>query len=146
MPASNITSEFRNGDLVFLDQTNGAFPLPLPTSANMATQTKSANYTLTAADSGKITYVDTDAFDLTLPATVVGYTYTIINAGLDGAVLVTISPNVNDKIVGGGLTGSNDGDLTNTKSSAKRGDYVRLVADGVNGWFVQELRGTWAVA
>ncbi len=146
MPIANIKSTFMNGDLVFEDETNSSFPLPLGTSSNMSKQTKSATYTLTAADSGRVTYVDTDAFTLTLPATVVGYTYTIVNAGLDGAVLVTLSPNVNDKIVGGGLTGSNDGDLTNTKITAKRGDYVTLIADGVNGWFIQALRGTWAVA
>ena len=146
MPVSNIKSGFSNGDLLFFDKSNSSFPLPIATSTNMSNQTKSANYTMVAADSGRVTYIDTDAFTITLPATVVGYTYTLVNAGLDGAILVTISPNVNDKIVGAGLTGSNDGDLTNTKLTAKRGDYVTLIADGVNGWFIQELRGTWAVA
>lgn len=146
MPASNITSEFRNGDLLFLDQTNSAFPLPLPTSANMAKQTKSANYQLVAADSGKITYVDTDAFTLTLPATAVGLTYTIVNAGLDGAVLITIAMASGDKTVGGGLTGNDNGSMTNTKATAMGGDYVKLIADGADGWFVQELRGIWAIA
>ena len=111
---------------------------------NVKTQTKSANYTMTAADSGYITYVDTDAVVITLPATVVGMCFTIVNAGKDGTVGVTISPNASDKIQGIGLTAADNKDLINTKATAKKGDLVTLVGDGVDGWFVAQCHGTWA--
>lgn len=109
-----------------------------------ASQTKSANYTMTAADSGYVTYIDTDAFTVTLPATVVGMAFTFVNAGADGAVAVTIRPGAVDKIQGVGLTAADNKALINTKATAKKGDMVRLVGDGVDGWFVQALHGTWA--
>lgn len=108
------------------------------------TQTKSDNYTMTEGDSGVITYVDTDAKTITLPATVVGMVFTVVNAGEDGAVAVTISPNAADKIMGCGLTSADNKDLVNTKATAKKGDRVKLVGDGVNGWFIAEMVGTWA--
>lgn len=109
-------------------------------------QTKSSNYTMTAADSGYITYIDTDAVVITLPATVVGYTYTFVNAGGDGAVGFSISPNASDQIAGCGITAADNKDLVNTKATARKGDYVRLIADGTTavGWIIQEMRGTWA--
>lgn len=106
-------------------------------------QTKSANYTMTEADVGKITYVDTDGVVITLPATVVGMEFTIVNAGADGTVGVSISPNAADKIMGIGLTSADDKDLINTKATARKGDMVKLIGDGVNGWYVTACNGTW---
>lgn len=116
----------------------------LPFPSNAGSQVKSANYTLAIVDSGLVTYVDTDAFTLTLPATVAGLTFTIVNAGLDGGVLITLSPNAADAIQGGGLTAVDNKDLLNTKATAKRGDYVTLVGDGTVGWLIAEKRGIWA--
>lgn len=144
MPVSNVRSEFRSGDLVFEDETNSNFPLPVCTSANMAKQTKSGNYTLTAADSGYFTYVSADA-TITLPVTVSGYTYTIICAGLDADVEIIVELDGSDQIIGAGTTGGAGNPLTNTKTTARFGDYVKLVGDGTTGWFIQELRGTWAL-
>jgi hypothetical protein len=107
-------------------------------------QTKSADYTMTAADSGIVTYVDTDAKVITLPSTAVGLTFTIVNAGADGAVGVSISPAAADKIQGAGLSAADNKDLINTKATAKKGDAVTLVGDGADGWFIQSMHGTWA--
>jgi hypothetical protein len=112
--------------------------------ASQAEQTKSANATLSAADSGMVTYVDTDGVVLTLPSTAAGITYTIVNAGADGAVGISISPAAADKIQGVGLTAADDKDLINTKATAKKGDAVTLVGDGADGWFIQSMHGTWA--
>lgn len=112
--------------------------------ASVSRETLSADTTLAEADVGKIIDVDTDAKVLTLPATVVGMRFRIRNAGADGAVLVTVSPNAADKIMGVGITSADNKDLLNTKATAKKGDYIDLLGDGVNGWYVQELRGTWA--
>ncbi len=107
-------------------------------------QTKSANYTMDLDDSGHRTYIDTDAFVITLPATVVGLSYTFVNAGADGAVLIKISPNSSDYIAGANLTKVDNKALLNTKTTAKKGDMVTIVGDGVNGWYITELSGTWA--
>lgn len=102
------------------------------------------NKTVALADCGIVQSVSVDAKVVTLPATAVGLAYTIVNGGADGAVLVTISPAAADKISGMGLTPADDKDLLNTKATAKRGDFVTLVADGVDGWVVTAKRGTWA--
>jgi len=115
-------------------------------SGHEKTQIKSANYTMTATDSGLTTYINTDAVVITLPATVVGYVYTFVNVGAAGAVGFNISPAAVDKIIGGGLSGSDDEDIINTKATAKTGDRIKIIGDGVNGWFVQEMYGTWAEA
>ena len=113
--------------------------------ANVNKQTKSANYTMVEADSGYITYIDTDAVVITLPATVVGYCYTFVNKGVaNGAVGFSISPAAVDYITGIGLTKVDDKDLINTKATAKIGDKVTIVGDGVNGWYIVEANGTWA--
>lgn len=108
------------------------------------TATVSADTTLDAADCGIVQIVDTDAKIVTLPATAAGLSYTIVNGGADGAVLVSISPNAVDKITGAGLTPADDKDLLNTKATAKKGDYVTLIADGADGWVISRMAGTWA--
>jgi len=112
-----------------------------PTTEKKATATTA---TLAIADCGTIQDVATDSQVLTLPATAAGLHFTIRNAGEDGAVLVTISPNSADKISGAGLTPQDNKDLLNTKATAKKGDYVKLLGDGVDGWVVTEMVGTWA--
>ncbi len=108
-------------------------------------ETKSANYTIDAQDTGKIIYIDTDAFTVTLPATVVGLgPVTFVNAGAFGGVAINLSPNANDKIMGPDIAGTDNKDLINTKATARRGDYVTLEADGADGWYVSDIKGTWA--
>ncbi len=107
-------------------------------------ETKSANYTLDAQDVGKVILVDTDAFTLTLPATVVGYEYIIMNGGKSGAVLITVSPNASDAIMGPDIAGVANKDYLNTKATAEPGDYLLITGDGADGWFANKVRGTWA--
>lgn len=105
-----------------------------------------ANKTLDAEDCGKLLLVQADAKTITLPATVVGYHYWIMNDMDDGDCLVTIDPNGSDNIEGIDYTGADGGAMTNTKATAIRGDYVKLIGDGADGWFVTECRGTWVIA
>lgn len=155
MPATNVKSGWSGGNLYFYDKSGNAIAyfdgtnkktvfLSENVHAYLVTQTKSANYTMTAADSGYATYIDTDAFTITLPATVAGLTYTFVNAGADGAVAITLSPNASDKIQGVGLSAADDKDVVNTKATARKGDMIRIVGDGTDGWLIQEMRGTWA--
>ena len=107
-------------------------------------EVKSANYTLDAEDSGKLICVDTDAVTLTLPAIADGFGgATIVNIGAYGTIGVTISPNVNDMILGPDITGANDKDLINTKATAQRFDRVKLDVGDADGYVVHGLVGVW---
>lgn len=100
--------------------------------------------TLDEGDNG-VTQVVTATAVLTLPSTVAGYTYRIVNGGnAVGAVQVSVSPAAVDKIMGNGFTSADNKDAINTLATAEPGDELCLVGDGVNGWVVQKVKGTWA--
>lgn len=117
-------------------------PNLIPVGADQ--ETVSADKTLDVnTDSGTWQLVDTDAKTITLPATATGVCYNIMNIGADAAVLVTISPNSADKIIGMGSAATDNKDILNTKATARTGDYVRLVGHA-DGWAIQEIVGIWA--
>lgn len=108
-------------------------------------ETKSADYTIDIQDTGKVIFVDTDAKTITLPAIAVGGAYTVVNIGAFGAVAVTISPAAADLINVPDIAGNDNKDHINTKATARRGDYVRLMSAGVAaGWVVTHQKGIWA--
>lgn len=100
--------------------------------------------TLDIQDNGKLFVVTVDAKTITLPAVATPVNCVIVNGGAYGAVAVNISPNANDRIQGPDLPGSENKGLINTKATARRGDFVKLVTGDANGPIVAELRGTWA--
>ena len=111
----------------------------------------SDNLTLTAADSGKIFLVDTDAKIITLPSTAAGLIYHFINIGADGAVLLSVSPAAADGIQGTTsastnvvLSGTDNKDLLNTKATAQLGDTATIIGDGTAGWYLLNSTGIWA--
>lgn len=112
--------------------------------ATELTQTKTANYTMTAADSGYVTTSQLDGIVYTLPSTAAGLTFTFMNTADDGAASLAVSPAAVDLIAGAGITAADNKDVINVKATAKRGDLIRLVGDGTNGWVIQRLVGTWA--
>lgn len=93
--------------------------------------------TLDEGDSGVVQNVTATA-TVTLPATVVGTSYTI-RVGAEG-ISVTVAPNAADKIMGNGFTSADNKALIFTSQPA--GSFVSLVGDGVNGWFVSRISGT----
>lgn len=99
--------------------------------------TKTADATLTIDETGFIFANKATAVTLTLPATVVGYSYTIVN--INGGGVVNVSPNASDYIAGAGLTKVDNKDLI---IPAVKGAYVKIIADGVNGWYIAEGAGT----
>lgn len=109
-------------------------------------ETLSANKTLDIEDNGKVFFVDTDAFTITLPATAVPLHCKIVNIGAFGACIVKIAPVSADKIQGPDLPGTDNTPLNNTKATARRGDFVVLVGGDANGPMVSQLRGIWATA
>lgn len=108
--------------------------------------TKTANYTLTAEDSGKLFLVNgSDTVVFTLPATAIGLEYTIQVMQLPGSGAGTsFSPNANDKIIGNGFTAADDKDAINTAATDRLGDLMTVVGDGVDGWYITNVIGTWA--
>lgn len=125
----------------------GAVTLPTPVTRTGEQTATVTSKTLAATDCGVVQVVATDAQTLTLPATVVGMTYVVRNGGTaDGAVGITVAPNASDKIMGNGFTATDNKAAINTKATAKVGDELVLVGDGVDGWFVQRVVGTWARA
>lgn len=113
--------------------------------------------TLALADCGVVQNVVADNQVITLPATTAGATFTIRNGGAqktgaapgtgdDASVLVNIAPNAADKIQGLAFTAADNKSALNTKATAKVGDYLKLVGDGVDGYNVIEARGVWARA
>ena len=107
-------------------------------------ETKTSNYTVTTADSGKTFVSSTDGVVFTLPAIAVGYSFKFVNNAPDGANALTISPNAADGITYAGSS-TDDKDLINTKATSKQGDYVVISSlDGTVSWQVTEVRGTFA--
>jgi len=109
---------------------------------------KSDDYTTDILDNGKIIFVDTDAKTITLLTYAAGTAtrLKIVNIGAYGTVLVSIDPAAGDKIAGPDDTGADGGLLTNTKATAQRGDFVVLSSGGDDGYMVEEMKGTWAIA
>lgn len=116
----------------------------MPTNLRLYSETVSAaTKTLDAADCGHVQVATVDT-TITLPATVVGYAYTIMNGGTgstDGTITIAISPNAADLIQGAGFTAVDNKDITNT--NGQYGDYVKLVGNGTTGWTITEMVGTW---
>ena len=113
------------------------------------------NKTLAEGDCGLVQNLVADSVVITLPATVVGYHFICRNGGApvtsgptgtgsNGTVLVAVSPNAADKIMGNGFTSADNKDALNTKATSKVGDEIQLVGDGVNGYMVTRIIGTWA--
>ena len=113
------------------------------------------NKTLALADCGIVQNVITDAITITLPATAASLSFTIRNGGVpvtggaagtgaNGTAAVNVSPASADKISGYALTPADNKDLINTKATSKVGDEVSLLADGVDGYTVTRIVGTWA--
>lgn len=119
-----------------------------PTYPGLTTITKSE--TLSEAHNREILLVTADS-TLTLPATAEGFRFIIVNAGSDGTVAITVSPNASDKIMGSftdgrvkvTMTGTDDKDLVNTKATAKKGDTLILVSDGSAGYYIEQATGIW---
>lgn len=143
MPLSNTGSRWVGGRLEFFEKANPDRVFFVFDAAGLTVEVLSGAKTLDNQDCGKVFMVDTTAV-ITLPATVVGLNYHVINIGLDGAVQISMSPAALDLILSPDSAGTDNKDLINTLATANRGDSVKLLANGTTGWLVTELHGTWA--
>lgn len=105
-----------------------------------------ATQALTAAQSGEKFVGAVDAV-FTLPAAAAGTKgvwYEFETGALSGGTGLSISPAAADHIRGNGLTSVDNKDLINTGATDRLGDMVRLYCDGVDGWVIEAVVGTWA--
>ena len=111
---------------------------------NTRVLTKTANYTVTAADSGYIIFANAVDLVFTLPATVIGLKYTFIVQTVSATTGLSISPNASDQIIGNGFTAADDKDAINTAATDVKGDLIEVWGDGSLGWYITNVVGTWA--
>ena len=99
--------------------------------------------TLDAQDVGKVMNVTVGHASnvVTLPATAAGRHY-VVRCGASGQ-RVAVSPQAADKIMGADLAGVDNKDRILAAADAVAGDYLHLVADGADGYFVVAERGKW---
>lgn len=117
----------------------------IPDSSDPNTHT--ANWTFnTDSDVGTWHLCATDGVVFTLPAVATGLVYKVMNTGADGVVEIHVDTDGSDMILGGcGFEALDDGDkLTNTKTTADRGDYVIIAYGTAAGWYIIDKQGTWA--
>lgn len=102
--------------------------------------TKSADYALTVADSGGIFIMTATDKVFTLPATIKNLTYTLVTGVLGGSAGLKVSPAAADKISGG----TDDKDFINTPATDVLGDWLKVVGNGGDGWWIIGKGGIWA--
>lgn len=101
---------------------------------------KTADFVLTAADSGGTYIIGAADKVASLPATAIGLKYTFVVLVIGGSTGFSISPTADDKI----NAKADNADLVNTQATSALGDSVTLVGDGVAGWLTTSVVGTWA--
>ena len=140
------------GDTVYFD---GLVWKKISLGNKKIVETITANKTLTAADSGKIFLIGTDALTITLPATVAGLEFTFFNSGAAGNNIITVAPVAADGIAGTitlastivTRVGTVNTALVNTKATSTLGNSVRIIGTGVTGtgaYFIISATGIWA--
>lgn len=116
--------------------------------------TISADTTLAANQSGEEFNVATDALTITLPqitSETIGMEFLVRNTGADANNIITLSPNATDGINGtianaaadSVASGVVDKDWINTKSTANKGDFVKLRAVSTTAWYIVDGVGIW---
>lgn len=114
----------------------------LKRTVNLAAATQA----LTAAQSGQKFVGAVDAV-FTLPAAAAGTKgvwYEFETGALSAGTGLSVSPAAADHIRGNGLTAVDNKDLINSGATDRLGDMVRIYCDGVDGWVVEHVIGTWA--
>lgn len=148
--ALSVTDAGATDYIVFTSTTNGKYITLGSTTVGVRTQRvesipdATTSETVTVADSGRV-YVQLDADEAVtfqLPATQNGLIYTFVCGHAGGEI--NISPNAADKITGKGIAGADNQDIKNTNASNAIGDCITLIGDGVDGWLIINMLGTWA--
>lgn len=146
---------------ITLPDATGTVALTAGLGSRPTVSAGSGTTTLTTADCGKVLTAAADAdgvFNLPIISSAgTGCKFTFINAGANGNNLLTINPDNADQIFGtiysGGtgtftntlvIAGSAGDAVSNTKSTAIRGDSMTLIVGDVDAWYIVDSRGVWA--
>lgn len=123
---------------------NGTVWLPVPGVVPVVIATDAV--ILTAADAGKIVVMNAAASKVvSLPATQAGLTFTLVHqVATSSGVGHSLSPVAADLIRGNGITPADNKDIICTQATSRIGDAITVVGDGVDGWYIASLTGTWA--
>lgn len=158
MPVTKIKTRWTSGDLEFYDNSGNLIATFKDATREFAVaqgailthallvNLAAATQTLTAAQSGQKFVGAVDAV-FTLPAAAAatkGIWYECETGALSAGTGLSISPAAADHIRGNGLTSVDNKDLINSGASDRVGDMVRLYCDGVDGWVIDAIIGTWA--
>lgn len=109
-------------------------------------ETVAANRTLGYGDSGKTFRVTAADLVLSLPATKAGiiYCFVLAAAGLSAGTGLGLSPVAADKIMGNGFTSAVNKDAILSGATDREGDSITIEGDGITGWYIVGVTGTWA--
>jgi len=142
--------------MMTLDTSNNAENVAFGNGIIVDTTTQTAAVSLDKSDCGTWQFLgdNMDADTIDLPSTVAGCVLNFMFKGTDGGALVDISPAAADAIHGScyeetgdslvQFSGADNADIGLTKVTANTGDYITLVGDGVDGWYVAGCAGIWA--
>jgi hypothetical protein len=111
-------------------------------------ETYSASSTLDVLDTAKGFWVDTDAQTMLMLTYAAGTAIDIVvmNGGAFGTVEILIDVDGGDVMHGPDDTGAAGGITTNTKATARRGDFLQISTGGDDGYMITEKRGIWTIA
>lgn len=149
MPVTLVRSAWEAGSLffrtlgaAFVAKVDGVGGFGWRQIVNLAAATQA----LTADQSGQRFVGAVDAV-FTLPAVAtanLGVWFEFETGSLSAGTGLSISPAAADHIRGNGLTSVDNKDLINTGATDRLGDAVRVYSDGVDGWVIASVIGTWA--
>ncbi len=106
--------------------------------------TSSDNISGASTDNGKMFWITADAKTYTAPAVAsASYHVRIVNAGAFGAQLMTFDLNGSDLLEGPGVSASDGKGFINTKTTARRGDFLEFELVDAAGYSITALSGTW---
>lgn len=109
-------------------------------------QSKAANYTVLPSESGTLFIATVADVIFALPATSAGLWYTFTFKSASAGVGGQVKPVTVDKIIGNGFTAADNKAAINSGATDRSGDAITVVGDGLDGWFIVNLTGTWARA
>lgn len=107
--------------------------------------TKGANFSCPREESGSTYMVTAANLVASLPATEKGliFTFVLAAAGLSAGTGLGVSPVALDKMMGNGFTSLDNKDAQLPGASDREGDSITVEGDGVDGWYITSVVGTW---
>lgn len=103
-----------------------------------------ATYAVQPSQTGTVFVATAADVEFLLPATANGLCFTFVFKVPSGGTGGQVSPVAADKIMGNGFTSADNKAAINSGATDREGDCITLVGDGVDGWFIDNVMGTWA--